>query len=159
MRTESRHPLFHFLVFSSYTHGGEMSAASMPRAPPEATLSVLPRVDGSARYSYAGYTVTGSVNGPIEAQRREELIFEAHVDVIVRPATGVGGELASSLKLSLPTYQYLRTVLPILYLPKYLRHKRKTPRVAPAVFPFSPHPHEELPTLPHPDCAANRVDA
>lgn len=59
---------------------------------PEAALGVLPRVDGSARYSHAGYTVTASVNGPIEAQRRDEHAFEAHVDVIVRPAAGVGGE-------------------------------------------------------------------
>ncbi|KAK0632111.1 hypothetical protein B0T14DRAFT_416643 [Immersiella caudata] len=58
---------------------------------PEAALSVLPKSDGSARYSYAGYTVTASVNGPIEAQRRDEHAYEAHVDVIVRPAAGVGG--------------------------------------------------------------------
>lgn len=59
---------------------------------PEAALGVLPRADGSAKYSYAGYTVTASVNGPIEAQRRDEHAYEAHVDVIVRPAAGVGGE-------------------------------------------------------------------
>ncbi|KAK4097533.1 hypothetical protein N658DRAFT_489134 [Parathielavia hyrcaniae] len=58
---------------------------------PEATFGVLPRADGSARYSHAGYTVTGSVNGPIEAQRREEHAYEAHVDVVVRPAAGHGG--------------------------------------------------------------------
>jgi len=61
---------------------------------PEAALSVLPRADGSAKYSYAGYTVTASVNGPIEAQRRDEHAYEAHVDAIVRPAAGVGGEEA-----------------------------------------------------------------
>lgn len=59
---------------------------------PEAALGVLPRADGSAKYSHAGYTVTASVNGPIEAQRRDEHAYEAHVDVIVRPAAGVGGE-------------------------------------------------------------------
>ena len=59
---------------------------------PEAALSVLPKADGSAKYSYAGYTVTASVNGPIEAQRKDEHAQEAHVDVIVRPAAGVGGE-------------------------------------------------------------------
>ncbi|KAG7293342.1 hypothetical protein NEMBOFW57_003390 [Staphylotrichum longicolle] len=58
---------------------------------PEAALGVLPRADGSAKYSHAGYTVTASVNGPIEAQRRDEHAYEAHVDVIVRPAAGVGG--------------------------------------------------------------------
>ena len=61
-------------------------------ATPEAALSVLPRADGSATYSHAGYTVTASVNGPIEAQRRDEHPYEAHVDVIVRPAAGVGGK-------------------------------------------------------------------
>ncbi|KAL2165527.1 hypothetical protein VTH06DRAFT_828 [Thermothelomyces fergusii] len=58
---------------------------------PEAALGVLPRSDGSAKYSHAGYTVTASVNGPIEAQRRDEHAYEAHVDVVVRPAAGVGG--------------------------------------------------------------------
>lgn len=61
-------------------------------AAPEAALGVLPRADGSAKYSHAGYTVTGSVNGPIEAQRRDEHAYEAHVDVVIRPAAGVGGE-------------------------------------------------------------------
>lgn len=64
----------------------------MTTAAPEASLNALPRADGSAKYSYAGYTVTASVNGPIEAQRRDEHAYEAHVDVIVRPAAGVGGE-------------------------------------------------------------------
>ena len=60
--------------------------------PPEAALSNLPKADGSAKYSFAGYTVTASVNGPIEAQRRDEHPYEAHVDIIVRPASGVGGK-------------------------------------------------------------------
>ncbi|KAK0657518.1 hypothetical protein B0T16DRAFT_452966 [Cercophora newfieldiana] len=68
---------------------------------PEADLSVLPKADGSARYSYAGYTVTGSVNGPIEAQRRDEHAYEAHVDVIVRPAAGVGGTRERHLETTL----------------------------------------------------------
>ncbi|KAH6651094.1 hypothetical protein F5144DRAFT_589402 [Chaetomium tenue] len=58
---------------------------------PKAALGVLPRSDGSAKYSHAGYTLTASVNGPIEAQRRDEHAYEAHVEVIVRPAAGVGG--------------------------------------------------------------------
>lgn len=61
-------------------------------AAPEAALGVLPRSDGSVKYSNAGYTVTASVNGPIEAQRRDEHAYEAHVDVVVRPAAWVGGE-------------------------------------------------------------------
>ncbi|KAI0515240.1 hypothetical protein F5B22DRAFT_193901 [Xylaria bambusicola] len=60
---------------------------------PEALLSHLHRTDGSATYSYAGYTVVGAVNGPIESQKRDELPEEAIIDVIVRPAAGVGGML------------------------------------------------------------------
>jgi exosome complex component RRP46 len=58
---------------------------------PTAVLSHLHRADGSATFSQNGYTVIGSVNGPIEVQRRDELPEEAAVDVIVRPAAGVGG--------------------------------------------------------------------
>ncbi|KAH9909386.1 hypothetical protein F4778DRAFT_228868 [Xylariomycetidae sp. FL2044] len=58
---------------------------------PEALISNLPKADGSATFSYAGYTVIGAVNGPIEVQRRDELPEEAAVDVIVRPVAGVGG--------------------------------------------------------------------
>ncbi|KAK8139749.1 hypothetical protein PG984_000872 [Apiospora sp. TS-2023a] len=58
---------------------------------PEALLSHLHSADGSATFSYAGYTIIGAVNGPIEAQRRDELPEEAVVDVVVRPAAGVGG--------------------------------------------------------------------
>ncbi|KAK1830280.1 hypothetical protein QBC39DRAFT_112886 [Podospora conica] len=72
---------------------------------PEAALSVLPKADGSAKYSYGGYTVTASVNGPLEAQRKDEHAQEAFIDVIVRPAAGVGGtrerHLESILKSSL----------------------------------------------------------
>lgn len=58
---------------------------------PEALLSHLQNADGSATFTYAGYTVVGAVNGPIEVQRRDEIPEEAAVDVIVRPAAGVGG--------------------------------------------------------------------
>lgn len=63
-----------------------------PSAEPVAVLANLPKADGSATYSYQGYTVISSVNGPIEAPRRDESAFEASVDVIVRPAAGVGGK-------------------------------------------------------------------
>lgn len=61
---------------------------------PQAVLSPLPKADGSATYSYAGYTITASANGPIEAQKKDEHPYEAIVDVLVRPASGVGGESA-----------------------------------------------------------------
>ncbi|KAM3463892.1 hypothetical protein MY5147_003009 [Beauveria neobassiana] len=63
-----------------------------PIAEPRAELAPLPKADGSATYSYSGYTVTGAVNGPIEAQRRDENPFEALIDVNVRPAAGVGAD-------------------------------------------------------------------
>lgn len=63
------------------------------RGEPAALVSHIPRADGSAIYSHAGYTVTASANGPIEAQRRDEDPYEALVDVIVRPAAGVGGTI------------------------------------------------------------------
>ncbi|ORY66386.1 uncharacterized protein BCR38DRAFT_339587 [Pseudomassariella vexata] len=58
---------------------------------PQALLSHLPCADGSATFSFAGYTIVGAVNGPIEVQRRDELPEEAVIDVVVRPAAGVGG--------------------------------------------------------------------
>ncbi|OIW35221.1 hypothetical protein CONLIGDRAFT_46602 [Coniochaeta ligniaria NRRL 30616] len=63
----------------------------MTVAAPEADLGILPKADGSATFKYAGYTITASVNGPIEAARRDEHPYKAHVDVIVRPAAGTGG--------------------------------------------------------------------
>jgi exosome complex component RRP46 len=64
----------------------------MTVAAPEADLGILPKADGSATFKYAGYTITASVNGPIEAARRDEHPYKAHVDVIVRPAAGTGGK-------------------------------------------------------------------
>lgn len=58
-------------------------------------LSHLHRADGSATFSQNGYTVIGAVNGHIEVQRRDELPEEAAVDVVVRPAAGVGGAYRS----------------------------------------------------------------
>ncbi len=55
-----------------------------------ALLSHLYKTDGSATFSQNGYTIIGAVNGPIEVQRRDELPEEAAIDVIVRPAAGVG---------------------------------------------------------------------
>ncbi|KAL8801821.1 MAG: hypothetical protein Q9200_006812 [Gallowayella weberi] len=54
------------------------------------TLSPLGRADGSASYTDNGYTVIATVNGPVEVQRRDEIPEEAAIDVILRPATGVG---------------------------------------------------------------------
>lgn len=85
---------------------------------PTAILSDLPRVDGSATFSLDGYTIIGSVNGPIEVQRRDELPEEAVVDVIVRPASGVGG------KKNLRNYEFLSDDY---------RNSGATPRIDPTI--------------------------
>lgn len=58
---------------------------------PSTTLSPLHKTDGSATYAHNGFSIIGGVNGPIEVQRRDELPEEAAIDVVVRPAAGVGG--------------------------------------------------------------------
>ncbi|KAI1818445.1 hypothetical protein GGS20DRAFT_289631 [Poronia punctata] len=91
-------------------------------AEPEALLSHLHKTDGSATYSYAGYTVIGAVNGPIEAQKRDELPEEAILDVIVRPAAGVGGTrerhleslIQSTLRQIILTNNFPRTVIQVI---------------------------------------------
>jgi hypothetical protein len=61
---------------------------------PKAQISHLHRADGSATYSYKAYSIIGSVNGPIEVQRRDEMPEEATVEVNIRPAFGVGSKYA-----------------------------------------------------------------
>ena len=58
---------------------------------PTAGIQTLDRADGSATYSNNGYSIIGAVNGPVEVQRRDELPEEAAIDVVIRPAVGVGG--------------------------------------------------------------------
>jgi len=62
-----------------------------PTNAPAAEIAPLPNADGSVIFSYAGYKVVAAANGPVETLKREEYAFEALVDVIVRPAAGVGG--------------------------------------------------------------------
>ncbi|OAA73190.1 ribosomal protein S5 domain 2-type fold domain containing protein [Cordyceps fumosorosea ARSEF 2679] len=87
-----------------------------PSAEPRAELAPLPKADGSATYSYGGYTVTSAVNGPIEAGRRDENPFEAIVDVNVRPAAGVGGTAERLLESILQ--RALRQLIPIRSFPR-----------------------------------------
>ncbi|KAM0667618.1 hypothetical protein ACQRIU_003483 [Beauveria bassiana] len=87
-----------------------------PIAEPRAELAPLPKADGSATYSYSGYTVTGAVNGPIEAQRRDENPFEALIDVNVRPAAGVGGTAERLLESILQ--RALRQLIPVRNFPR-----------------------------------------
>ncbi|KAL8891049.1 MAG: hypothetical protein Q9215_001894 [Flavoplaca cf. flavocitrina] len=57
----------------------------------DVTLSPLGRADGSASYANNGYSVIAAVNGPVEVQRRDEIPEESAIDVVLRPASGVGG--------------------------------------------------------------------
>ena len=57
---------------------------------PNVDFSPLPHVDGSVSYAWAGFSIICSVNGPIEASRRDELAEEAFVEVNVREAKGAG---------------------------------------------------------------------
>ena len=68
---------------------------------PETTLQPLYRADGSASYSYHGFRVLAAVNGPVEIQRRDELAEEAAIDVVVRPASGLGSKTPPSPRLNL----------------------------------------------------------
>ncbi|CZT08455.1 hypothetical protein WAI453_007239 [Rhynchosporium graminicola] len=92
-----------------------------PSAEPTALLSHLHRTDGSATFSQNGYTVIGAVNGPLEIQRRDELPEEAAIDVVVRPAAGVGGTrerhlesiLQSTLRQIILIHNFPRTLIQI----------------------------------------------
>ncbi|KAF2809050.1 uncharacterized protein BDZ99DRAFT_477528 [Mytilinidion resinicola] len=70
---------------------------------PQALLSPLHQADGSATYSANGYSVIGAVNGPVEVSRRDELPEEAAIEVIVRPAAGVGSPRERHLESLLRT--------------------------------------------------------
>ncbi|KYK55540.1 hypothetical protein DCS_07503 [Drechmeria coniospora] len=83
---------------------------------PKAELSQLPNADGSATFSHLGFTVTAAVNGPVEAPRRDENAFEALVDVVVRPAAGVGGTGERQLESILQSA--LRQLIPIRDFPR-----------------------------------------
>jgi exosome complex component RRP46 len=64
-------------------------------AEPTAIFSPLHRADGSATFSQHGYAIICAVNGPMEVSRRDELPESAAVEVMVRPAVGVGGKQTS----------------------------------------------------------------
>ncbi|TDZ31223.1 Exosome complex component RRP46 [Colletotrichum spinosum] len=85
---------------------------------PQARISPLPRADGSATFSKGGYCVVASVNGPMEAQRRDENPFESVVDVVVRPAAGVGGTGERQLEATLQSA--LRQLIPVKNFPRCL---------------------------------------
>ncbi|KAI4226937.1 MAG: hypothetical protein LQ349_006801 [Xanthoria aureola] len=57
----------------------------------DVVLSPLAQADGSASYTSNGYSVIAAVNGPVEVQRRDEIPEESAIDVVLRPAVGVGG--------------------------------------------------------------------
>ncbi|UKZ79491.1 hypothetical protein TrVFT333_007246 [Trichoderma virens FT-333] len=60
--------------------------------------------------------LSSAVNGPVEAQRRDENPFEALVDVNVRPAAGVGGTAERQLEAILQPA--LRHLIPVRNFPR-----------------------------------------
>ncbi len=62
------------------------------------TLSPLHRADGSATYTKNGYSVIAAINGPVEVQRKDEIPEEAAIDVVLRPANGIGGRARYVMK-------------------------------------------------------------
>lgn len=89
-----------------------------PSQQPTAILSHLYNADGSVTFSQNGYTIIGAVNGPIEVQRRDELPEEAAIDVIVRPAAGVGGTAERHLESIIE--RTLRQIVLITNFPRTL---------------------------------------
>ncbi|KAF6840124.1 exosome complex subunit rrp46 [Colletotrichum plurivorum] len=85
---------------------------------PQARVSHLSRADGSATFSRGCHCVVASVNGPMEVQRRDENPFESVIDVIVRPAAGVGGTGERHLEAILQSA--LRQLIPVKNFPRCL---------------------------------------
>jgi hypothetical protein len=89
-----RAPLLHLTFFNSTSISSPTTLIfSFPIAVMPGTavsFEPLPRAEGSVEVSHAGYTVIGSVNGPMEVQRRDELATEAAIEVNVRPSAGIG---------------------------------------------------------------------
>ncbi|KAI8072944.1 ribosomal protein S5 domain 2-type protein [Gongronella butleri] len=56
--------------------------------PLTASMNILHRVDGSARFCFGDTCVIASVCGPADISARDEKLDEATVEVVVRPATG-----------------------------------------------------------------------
>ncbi|KAJ4984378.1 exosome complex subunit Rrp46 [Stagonosporopsis vannaccii] len=85
---------------------------------PEVTLTHLNRADGSATYTYNGYSIIGAVNGPIEVQRRDEQPEEATLEVNVRPSAGVGTPRERHLEALL--HNTLRSIILTRLIPRTL---------------------------------------
>lgn len=121
----------------------------MTVAAPEADLGILPKADGSATFKYAGYTITASVNGPIEAARRDEHPYKAHVDVIVRPAAGTGGKPFQHHTTRLYVERSIIGLITYIY-----RHERTSSRVTVGIVTLTDHFGQGLPTVSDSDCPA-----
>ncbi|KAF2011321.1 hypothetical protein BU24DRAFT_397762 [Aaosphaeria arxii CBS 175.79] len=85
---------------------------------PTADLTTLHRADGSATYTHLSHTIIGSVNGPIEVQRRDELPSSATLEVNIRPAGGVGTPRERHLETLV--HDTLRSVVLVEKIPRTL---------------------------------------
>lgn len=82
------------------------------------TLSTLHNADGSSTVSTHNYTVTASVNGPIEVQRRDELPEEAALEINIRPSSGVHSPREAHLETLI--HSTLRSVILVDRFPRTL---------------------------------------
>lgn len=85
---------------------------------PSTTLTTLHNADGSSTVSLHNYTVTASVNGPIEVQRRDELPEEAALEINIRPASGVHSPREAHLETLV--HSTLRSVILVERFPRTL---------------------------------------
>lgn len=114
---------------------------------PKVVFGPLPHADGSASYSWHGFEIVGAVNGPIEAQRRDELPQEVFLEVNIRPASGTGGRSAPT---STPITVSLLNL--ILHGP---RHSRTPPRAIDPLLLAINHPPAFPPAYAHSGDTAN----
>ena len=76
-----------------------------------ASTTILPRADGSAAFKFGPTSAIASVAGPMEVKPLYELEDRAYIEVVARPAVGVGGMHIfppfSSLPSPLPSFRPL----------------------------------------------------
>ncbi|KAL9604015.1 MAG: hypothetical protein Q9219_000777 [cf. Caloplaca sp. 3 TL-2023] len=108
-------------------------------------ISSLHRADGSASFSCNGYSILAAINGPIEVQRKDEIPEEAAIDVVVRPASGVGGVRERHLESIVE--KTLRQVILVSAHPRTLIQVTLQVIAAPAEHSGSDGPHQSASNL------------
>ncbi|KAK4057391.1 exosome non-catalytic core subunit rrp46 [Microbotryomycetes sp. JL221] len=84
--------------------------------PLELSLSVLSRVDGSAKFAFGNVSVLASLTGPTEVRIRDELVHTATFEVNVRPLRGLPGPSSKTAEMQLSSL-----LTPLILLQSYPR--------------------------------------